>query len=162
MDQRIVESLKRLGMKADRQEQSKQIVSSFSHNGFDYPVFIRELDGGNLLQVLAFVPCTLQKEAVQDTSRLLHMVNKELDMPGFCCDEESNTVFYRVVIPFTNKNFDEMLFCAYLNATQQICGMFGTVIQAIAVNAMTLEEMLKEAHEGRARKLKAQENVQKQ
>ena len=159
MDQRIVESLKRLGMKADRQEKSNQIVSAFSHNGFEYPMFIRELDGGNLLQVLTFVPCTLQKEAVQDTSRLLHMVNKELDMPGFCCDEESKTVFYRVVIPFTNKNFDELLFCAYVNTTQQICGMFGTVIRAIAVNAMTLEEMLKEAHEGRARKMKAQENL---
>lgn len=158
MEQKIVESLQRLGMKADRQEKSKQIVSTFSHNGFDYPMFIRELDGGNLLQILTFIPCTLQKEAVQDTSRLLHMVNKELDMPGFCCDEESNTVFYRVVVPFANKTFDEVLFGAYVQTSQQLCGMFGTVIQAIAVHAMTLEEMLKEAHEGREKKKKAQEN----
>ena len=158
MEQKIVESLQQLGMKADLQEKTGQIVSTFAHNGFDYPIFIRELDGGNLLQVLTFVPCTLEQSAVQDTSRLLHMVNKELDMPGFCCDEESKTVFYRVVIPFVNKGFDEPLFNAYVQATQQICGMFGTVIQAIAVHAMTLEEMLKEAHESRAKKQAAAEN----
>lgn len=150
MEQQLLQSLEKLGFKANLQEKTNQVVTTFTLQGYDYPVFLRSLDGGNLLQMLTFVPCTLQQTAVQDTSRLLHMINKELDMPGFCCDEDSKTVFYRIVIPCINKQLDEPLFGAYMNATQQICGMFGTIVQAIAVGAMTLEEMLEKAKEKQA------------
>lgn len=143
----LIASLEKYGLQASEQKETKQLLAKFSLNGFDYPMFVRQLDGNNLLQVLTFVPCSIDKNALFDLSRLLHMVNKELDMPGFCCDEESNTVFYRVIVPCVNGQVDEGLLHAYLNVTQNVCQMFGPIIQAIAVKAMTLDEMMKKAKE---------------
>ncbi len=143
----LISSLNRFGIKATVQENSNQLLATFSQNGNEYPAFIRQLNGGNLLQILTFVPCTIDNEAYFDVSRLLHMINKELDMPGFCCDEETKTVFYRVVIPCINSQVDEPLLHAYLNTTQQVCGMFGTIVQAIAIKAMSLDEMMAKAKE---------------
>ena len=143
----LTASLEKFGLKASEQPETKQLLTKFSINGFEYPMFIRQLTGGNLLQVLTFIPCTIEKDALFDLSRLLHMINKELDMPGFCCDEESKTVFYRVVVPCVNGQVDEPLFHAFLNVTKHVCEMFGTIVQAIAVKAMSLEEMMSKAKE---------------
>lgn len=143
----LTASLEKFGLKASEQPETKQLLTKFSINGFEYPMFIRQLTGGNLLQVLTFIPCTIEKDALFDLSRLLHMINKELDMPGFCCDEESKTVFYRVVVPCVNGQVDEPLFHAFLNVTKHVCEMFGTIVQAIAVKAMSLDEMMSKAKE---------------
>jgi hypothetical protein len=143
----LTASLEKFGLKASEQPETKQLLTKFSINGFEYPMFIRQLTGGNLLQVLTFIPCTIENEALFDLSRLLHMINKELDMPGFCCDEESKTVFYRVVVPCVNGQVDEPLFHAFLNVTKHVCEMFGTIVQAIAVKAMSLDEMMSKAKE---------------
>ena len=139
--------MKKMGLSAEEQENSKQLMTKLKQNGAEFPMFIRQLDGGNLLQLITFVPCTIEKDALFDLSRLLHMINKELDMPGFCCDEDSQTVFYRLVIPTVSSEVDENLLQAYVNTTKEVCNMFGTIVQAIAVNAMTLEEMMKKATE---------------
>ena len=76
---------------------------------------------------------------------MLHAINKELDMPGFCCDETSGTVFYRLAIPCINLQVDEKLFHTHLNAIKSVCEMFGTIVQAIAIKAMGYEEMLTKA-----------------
>jgi hypothetical protein len=151
-NENLIEALDKLGLKVEVQEKTEQLHGTFSNNGYDYPIFVRQLEGGNLLQMLTFVPCTIEEKSSSDLNRLLHMINKELDMPGFCCDEESKTVFYRVVIPCMNKKIDEALFQAYFQATKHVCNMFGTIVHAIAVNAMTLEEMMSKAKEEQAKK----------
>lgn len=148
----LIQSLEKIGIKGKFQEENKQIFSTLAINGFDYPMFIRKLQGGHLMQIITFIPCTLEEGSANDVGRLLHMINKELDMPGFCCDEESKTVFYRLVIPCLNQKVEEDLFHAYMNTTKQVCTMFGTIVQAIAVKAMKLEEMLEKAKELAAKK----------
>jgi hypothetical protein len=145
--QAIIAAFEKAGVKANVQENSNQVVATLSFHGYDYPLFVRELTGGNLIQMLTFVPCTVQKEANLDLSRLLHMINKELDMPGFCWDEDSRTVFYRVIIPCLQPGLEEFLVQVYLEATRKVCSMFGTIVQAVAVRAMTLDEMLHKAQE---------------
>jgi len=153
-DQNLMSALEKLGAKASVQDKTNQIYTTFSHNGYEYPMFLRQLEGGNLLQMLTFVPCNIEEGASVDLNRLLHMINKELDMPGFCCDEDSKTVFYRVVIPCINKQVEEALFQAYYQATKHVCSMFGTIVHAIAINAMTLEEMMKNAQSEQEKKAK--------
>ena len=148
----LIGSLEKIGVKGTFQQENKQIFSTLSINGFDYPMFIRRLQGGQLMQVITFIPCTLEDGTMNDVGRLLHMINKELDMPGFCCDEDSKTVFYRIIVPCLNQNVDEDLFHAYVNTTKQVCTMFGTIIQALAVKAMKLDEMLEKAKELAAKK----------
>jgi hypothetical protein len=150
----LIDSLDRFGLKATVQENTNQLLAKFTQNGSDYPTFIRQLNGGNLLQILTFIPCSIDNDAFNDVSRLLHMINKELDMPGFCCDEETKTIFYRIVIPCINSQVDEPLLHAYLNTMEHVCGMFGTIVQAVAIKAMSLEEMMTKAKEMQAAKKK--------
>jgi hypothetical protein len=148
----LMECVHKMGLKTELQEGSNQLMTKLNHNGTDYPMFLRQLDGGNLLQMLTFVPCTIEKDSLFDLARLLHMINKELDMPGFCCDEDSRTVFYRIVVPCISSQIDENLLQAYINTTKEVCGMFGTIVQAVALKAMSLDEMMEKAQELQANK----------
>jgi hypothetical protein len=146
-EQDLIESLKTIGVEAKLQPNTKQLLAKFSYNDQEYPTFIRQLEGGNLLQLLTFIPCSVDPKALEGLSRLLHMINKELDMPGFCIDEESKTVFYRVVIPCVGQEIDESLFLAYFNTCQSVCATFGMVIHAVAICAMTLNEIIEKMKE---------------
>ena len=75
------------------------------------------------------------------------MVNKELDVPGFCLDEASGTVFYRLILPTFQKEINPTIFEAFLNTSQVVCKTFSPAIEAIGNGVMTLEEVIKKAQE---------------
>ena len=143
----LIAAFDKIGLKADLQPGAGQVLVKFSEHGFEYPMFVRVLDGGNLIQMLTFVPCNFDETTYFPVSRLLHMINKELDMPGFGCDEDSRTVFYRVIIPMLDKRMNENLLQVYAGTSRQVCKMFGAVVHAVAINAMPLDEVLKKAKE---------------
>jgi hypothetical protein len=100
-----------------------------------------------LLQLLVFIPCQLQKEVIPDMARLLHLLNKELDVPGFGMDEMAGVIFYRLMLPTPNKKIEEELLGAFLRTVEQVCKMFSGPIEAVAMGATTLEEILTKAKE---------------
>lgn len=146
----IFEALKKLDYKPQIQEETSQIYMIFRHERREFPLFVRILHEGELMQLLTFIPCNVKPSQVADLARFLHMVNKELDMPGFCVDEASMTVFYRLMLPALKKEVSQELFEAFLSTSFLICKTFSPVIEAIAAQAMTLEEVLKKAEELKA------------
>ena len=143
----LLQTLQTLKLEPKVQPETQQIYVIFEHEGVQFPLFIRELHEGELVQLLSFIPCNLDAKYASDLSRLLHMLNKELDMPGFCIDESSSTVFYRLMMPTLKKEFEPEIFEALINTSQMVCKSFATVIEALATGAMTLEEILKKAKE---------------
>lgn len=141
----LLETLKTLNFDAKVQPETNQIFLSFEHEGHEFPIFIRPLHDGELIQLLTFIPCSINDDKMLDVSRFLHMLNKELDVPGFCLDEQSKTVFFRVVLPTLKKEFQPESFEALLNTSQVICKSFGTVIEALAIGALSLDEILEKA-----------------
>ncbi len=137
----LMDYMKNLGYEVKIHEDTQQLYSTYEYQENEYPVFVRILGEGNLVQVITFVPCSIADSALNDISRFLHIVNKELDMPGFCCDEQTKTVFYRFVIPCVYKELSRELFEAYMNTSRNICQTFGIIIQALAMGVMTLEEV---------------------
>jgi len=131
----------------ERLKKRGQVYFVFEHEKQQFPVFLRILHEGDLLQLLTFIPCNVNLDAIADMARFLHMANKELDMPGFCLDESSLTVFYRLLLPSQEKRFDEDLLRAYLGTGQTICKNFATIIEALAMGAMNLEEILVKVNE---------------
>lgn len=146
----LLQELKRLGFEAEVQKETNQIYFVFKHETREFPLFIRILHDGELIQLLAFIPTNVTEPTVSDASRFLHMVNKELDVPGFCLDETSSTIFYRLIVPSFKKELNEEVFEALLNTTQVVCKTFSPAIEAIARGIMTLEEVLKKANEAQA------------
>lgn len=132
---------------ASVQEETQQIYLVLKVEQKDYPVFLRIFDEAHLLQIIAFIPCSLDKATVNDMARLLHMLNKEIDVPGFGMDETSEIVFYRLMLPAQHKKMDSEQILEFLRATEQVCGMFTPPIEAIASGQLTLEEIMKKAQE---------------
>jgi hypothetical protein len=147
-DTNLIKSLTAQNIKAEAQKETNQIYFMLSHEEAYFPSFIRTLDGGNLLQIMVFIPVNVQKEGKENLSRFLHMANKELDMPGFGMDEVSSSVFYRVVIPTLDQNIEETLFNAYIKTSHDVCATFSSIIQALSVGAITMEEVLLQLKKG--------------
>lgn len=143
----LLQTLQTLKLDAKVQPETKQIYIIFEHEESQFPLFIRELHDGELIQLLSFIPCNVETAHMNDLGRLLHMLNKELDMPGFCLDEASSTVFYRLMMPTLKKEFQPDVLEALINTSQMVCKSFATVIEALATGAMTLAEILKKANE---------------
>ncbi len=141
-------------LSAQKQAETNQVYIVFKYGGKEFPLFIRIFEGGELLQLLAFIPCTLKASSVNDVARLLHYLNKELDIPGFCLDETSSLIFYRVMIPVIDNQISEDVFNSYLNSIQTICQTFAPVASAVAGGITTFSEVLKKVKENQAKQNK--------
>lgn len=141
-DQEIQKLLNEAGLNAQIDAKSNQVTANISSEGKEYPLFCRKLADGELIQLIAFVPVTIEQKGLIELSRFLHMANKELDMPGFCVDEQSETVFYRVVIPTLGKKIDPTVLATYVKTIQNVCDTFGTIVIALAIGAMTMDEIM--------------------
>jgi hypothetical protein len=145
--QKIRTYLKSQGIDAELQAETNQLCILFKTGEREYPVFIRIYEGGELLQLLAFLPCNTKRETVPETARLLHLLNKEIDTPGFGMDENSEVIFFRTMIPVKDGQLDENLLNSYMNATQVVCQSFAPVIAAVAYGAITFDEVMKKSKE---------------
>lgn len=139
--------LRKNDYQADIQEDSQQVYTLLKVEQKEYPLFLRIFDEGHLLQILAFIPCPLEKASVPDMARLLHLLNKELDMPGFGMDEIAGAVFYRLMLPTPKKKIEEDIIIAFIKTVEQVCKMFATPVEAVGYGQITLDEILNKAKE---------------
>lgn len=144
---RLLAHLKKKGFNAEHQSETDQISVILDIDGTDFPLFIRILPQGPVLQLLVFIPCRLQQKTIPDIARLLHLLNKEMDVPGFGLDETANVVFYRATIPALNNKLDMSLFDTYISSIQIICRSFTSVITNVSMGIMTFESVLDKAKE---------------
>lgn len=167
----ILAFMRKNNYEADIQSDTQQVYTIFKINQKEYPLFLRIFDDGHLLQLLVFIPCHLepneqfalgqesksrtsestennsQKAVVADLARLLHLLNKELDVPGFGMDEMAGVVFYRLMLPTPKKKIESELLLAFLKTVDHVCQMFSTPIEAISSGQMTLDQILAKAKE---------------
>lgn len=145
--EKILEFLKTRGHQAHLQKETKQVALILNVDGVEFPAFLRILSDGPLLQLIVFLPCNLSEKTVPELSRLLHLLNKEMDIPGFGIDEDAGVVFYRVVLPALSRKVDPTLFETYINSLKIICKSFTPVIQSVAQGTMTFDAIRKKARE---------------
>lgn len=141
----IKKILGKLGYEAQYQKETNQLYLTLKTDQVEFPVFVRIYEGDTLLQILAFLPSPLDQDRIGDIGRLLHLMNKELDVPGFGMDEMAGILFFRAMVQIPNKKIDENLISTYMNVIQVICKSFFPTIQAVASGAISYEELLKKA-----------------
>lgn len=130
-----------------RQVETDQIYLLNTVQNQDYPIFIRVTDEDNLMQLLAFMPTTLDTKTLSEVSRLLHLFNKEIDIPGFGMDESGKVIFYRIVLPATEGQISGEILIGYLKSIKVITETFYPVIRAVVVGAATFSDIVKKANE---------------
>lgn len=163
----LIQLLSQNGYQAHLQKETNQVYTVFSFEDREYPLFLRIFDHAYQLQLMVFLPSHLQAQSDQNPhgtpspidvdspygkiisslSRMLHLVNKELDIPGFGMDEKAGVVFYRVIIPSMHKCIDPQLILNYIKGAEQICKLFGMPIEAVSTGEATLDDLLKKAKE---------------
>jgi hypothetical protein len=106
--------------KVELQEEHKQISFTLTIKEKEVPVFVGILHE-SLLQIIAYLPYELQEKAFGEVARFLHIINKELDMPGFGMDENGKLVFYRLVIPCLEPEINPEMIDAHLRTVNVAC-----------------------------------------
>lgn len=117
----------------------------------DLPFFIRIFPNETLLQIVAFYPLNFKDEQRDSVARLLHMINKDIDVPGFSMEENLKTVFYRLCIPTFDKTMSEAAFTAYIKTIVLAMKSFLSVIHAVATGKMSLERVQREIQKAQSK-----------
>lgn len=143
----ILDYLTKKKYNAHFQKETNQICVIFKIEQKEFPLFIRISENNDLLQMITFIPRTMKASSVSEVARLLHLFNKELDLPGFGMNEESGHIFYRCIIPCTKKKLESSVLEGYLNSIQIVCKSFSPPIEALAEGAISYEALVKMAKE---------------
>lgn len=151
--------------KAEIQKETDQVYVILKLHQREYPLFLRLFEGGQLLQLLVFIPSHLQdlegKESAEalaermkekapiiaDLARLLHIMNKELDLPGLGMDETNGAVFYRLMLPTPKRKIESDLLLAMVKTIEHVCSLFSPPIEGVTSGQMTLNQILDKASE---------------
>lgn len=139
------------GYETHLQKETNQIYVVFKLYNQEFPLFFRIYDTEDLLQLLVFFPLQVRKERFDPLCRMLHLLNKEIDIPGFGFDESLGLVFHRIMIPVFDKKLDKRLLKGYLRAIEPICTQFLPAISGTVTSDLSFEEIVKKS-EARKRK----------
>lgn len=125
------------------QKETGQLYMLISQGMANFPFFIRLYDHGELLQLIAFMPFSLKEGHEADVARLLHTINKDIDLPGFGMDETNGIIFYRLMLPIYKLHLEEATLELLVNIFPNICQTFSAPIMAVAQGKESLKTVLK-------------------
>ena len=131
-----------LGYEATVQEETSQVFFSIRVKETDFPVFARPLENQAFVQLIAFIPGQNSDVTVNDTARLLHMINRELDMPGFCLDEANQVSFYRVLIAVREDKLSATDLQPYLDIFSRVLGTFANLVFAVSQGNLSMKDVV--------------------
>lgn len=142
---KILDHLKKEKFDPKLQSETDQIYFIFKIEGHEFPLFVRIYDESDLLQLLVFFPAPIKEGTEADVARLLHLLNKEIDIPGLGMEEESRMAFYRVMLPALDKKINDRLLDAFLDSMRLICEHFAPVVFAVTQGKVTFQEVLEKS-----------------
>jgi len=131
---KLLDHLKKDQPDAEIQEEHKQIALMLKLGENDeknVPLFVGVLHD-TVVQMIAYLPYELKKDASAEVGRFLHLLNKQLDVPGFGMDEESGKIFYRVLVPCHKPELEAELLDAYIRTIKTACASILEGIDAAA------------------------------
>lgn len=124
------------------QTETQQIYVLFNLEGIEFPLFVRVDEEPKILQLFMFMPCAISPKTFGELARLLHLLNKEIDMPGFGIDEKAGVVFFRWVIVTSSGEIQEELLDRCLVAIPQISKICYPAIASVGNDLITFEMAL--------------------
>lgn len=139
----ILDFLKKKNYNAEFQKESNQIACILSVDGLELPLFLKIHQESPLLQLVLFLPGKLNKTSLLEVSRLLHFLNKEIDLPGFGMDEISGTLFYRASILSINQLIDSQILEIHIKSMESISSSMTPLILKVADGSVKFESVLK-------------------
>ncbi|WP_348664158.1 YbjN domain-containing protein [Chlamydia vaughanii] len=137
--------LKNAGLEPLLERESGLTYINIQAEDHELPLFFVIRNEGEILQLICYFPYQLHDNQKESTARLLHLLNRDLDTPGFGMDEEQGLIFYRLVIPCLNGEIHEKLLRIYIDTIKLVCDSFSHAIGLISSGNMNLDELKKQA-----------------
>lgn len=141
----LQDHLKKKKFEATIQTDTQQVYAPLKLHDTTFPLFVRIYEEQLLVQLITFLPCEVERKTAADLSRLLHLFNKELDIPGFGLDEIAKIVFFRCMVPTVDKKLSTEVLDSYLKAIEFACTTFTPSIEAMASGQVSFDEMINKA-----------------
>ncbi|MBB63962.1 MAG: hypothetical protein CMO81_02740 [Waddliaceae bacterium] len=130
-----------LGFEASIQEITGQVHFMLNAEEYPIPCFVKSFSDGKNLQLIAFLPFEYREDCLSQLSRALHLLNKEIDMPGFGLDEQNGMSFFRAIIPCPQAKISKSLVRSYIEICKKAVSKFLPVVAAIGLGKSTVEEL---------------------
>lgn len=135
------------GFEAQFQRETNQVYFLMKIEGRDFPLFFRIFEEENLLQLVLFIPLVIKEGTEAEIARLLHAINKEIDIPGFCMDEAAGVIFYRWMLQCPDGKINETSLDIHLKTLLKLGEEFTPVIYTAASGTATFSEIMKKMDE---------------
>lgn len=130
------------GLKPTFQSDNHVVFITMTIEKQDVPIFFAFISGNTLLQSITYLPLQMTEKTRGDVARLLHFLNKEIDLPGFGLDEKEKLIFYRSVIPVIDGEISEKWVKINLAAAKHVCETFMMAIALINSGTATLDAVM--------------------
>ncbi|HEY4832444.1 MAG TPA: YbjN domain-containing protein [Waddliaceae bacterium] len=140
----LISYLRENQLKPELQKETGQVFIVYQIKEFEVPVFFLMRPENSLMQMIAYLPYQLPEKTFGEVARMLHLFNRELDMPGFGMDESAKLMFYRCVLPCWENKIEKRLFNMCLGTTRVVCDTFMHAIGIIATGMMRVDEVVKD------------------
>ncbi|BBI16924.1 YbjN domain-containing protein [Neochlamydia sp. S13] len=134
------------------QPETKQIYTLFKVQNEAFPLFIGLLNDEELLQLFAPIPIALESQTITEVARVLHLFNKEIDIPGFGLDERAKIVFYRTILPASDKKVAGEILCNYIHTIPLLIETFFPIIAAVVAGKARFIDVVKQGEAAKIRK----------
>lgn len=128
----------------ESQPETGQLYAPLQYYGATYHTYLRIFEQADLLQVMTFLPCNIKEGCTSDVARLLHRINKEIDLPGYGMDEDNKVVFYRLMLPATKQQVEGATLHTYLRSLDRLCETFTAPIVAVAQGQLTFQKIVEQ------------------
>lgn len=132
---------------AKLQTETNQIYLILKLIGREFPLFIRVDSDETTLQMIAILPCPMAPKTAPEVSRLLHLLNKEIDLPGFGMDEVAGLVFFRCVLPTAYGKLDKALLDKMMVSIPGVLEAFFPLISAVALGQTSFDLIATKTHD---------------
>lgn len=139
----LISYLRENTLQPELQKETGQVFIVYKMQEYDVPVFFLMRHESSLLQIVAYLPYRLPEKTLGEAARMLHILNRELDMPGFGMDESEKLMFYRSVLPCPAGKIDKHLFNMCLGTTRIACDTFMHAIGMVISGTMSVDEVMK-------------------
>lgn len=140
--------LQSLGFVNHFQAETSQIIIDLPVWDNALPVFLRLYDDGDMLQLVILLPVQLKPETLHDVGRLLHILNKEIDIPGFCLEEDMRIAFYRLSVPVFDDGIHPLYLKTMLLSIQNLVQQCTPVIAQAALGRLDIDKAIEQVRSG--------------
>jgi hypothetical protein len=127
----------------EQQKETDLIFIKIKADVYDVPIFFDIHQERGLLNMMSYLPFQLQEKSIAQVARLLHMINRHFDMPGWGMDEEHKFIFFRLLLPTLDNKLDERLLAAYIQVSSIACITFIHAIARVTTGLAQADDIFK-------------------